>query len=169
MAVDETRAPLGLTRPRAQALALVALGIVCAVLALLTNLLAGSGLLALGLGLLLAHLIYRSRLFISGVTVTAFAVAYLLNAADVISNGARSGVYILAAALSVGVSVIAARRGYIDHDALSPALLLALIGALAIGVALPGTDAFYGAFVLLDMPAVVLAALGVFYFFAPER
>ena len=169
MAVDETRAPLGLTRPRAQALALIALGIVCAVLALLTNLLAGSGLLALGVGLLLAHLIYRPRLFIAGVMVTTFALAYLLDAAGVISHGELPGVYILAAALSVGICVIAARRGYVGHDTLSPALLLALIGALAFGAALPGTDAFYGAFVLLDMPAVVLAALGVFYFFAPER
>lgn len=169
MAVDETRAPLGLIRPRTQALALIALGIVCAVLALLTRPFAGSGLLALGVGLLLAHLIYRQRLFIAGMTVTAFAVAYVLNAQHVISDGELYGAYILAAALSVGVNVIAARRGYIGHDALSPALLLALIGALVVGSALPGTDAFYANFVLLDMPAIVLAALGIVYFFAPER
>lgn len=161
--------PLGLTQPRMQALALIALGIVCAVLALLTHLLTGAGLLALGVGLLLAHLIYRPRLFIPGVTATAFALAFLLNAARVISDGELYGAYILAAALSVGVCAIAARRGAIGHDALSPALLLALIGALVFGMALPGVGAFYTAFLSLEMPAIVLAALGVIYFFAPER
>lgn len=169
MPVDESRAPLGLTAPRTQALALVALGIVCAVLALVSRPLAGSGLLALGVGLLLAHLIYRSRLFIPGVTITAFAVAYLLNAAGIISNGALYGAYILAAALSVGLCAIAARAGYIGHDALSPALLLALIGALVVGVTLPGASAFYATFVSLVMSAIALGALGIIYFFLPTR
>jgi hypothetical protein len=169
MRADEERAPLGLTPPRAQAMALIALGIVCAVLALLTHLLAGSGLLALGVGLLLAHLIYRPRLFIAGVTVTAFAVAFLLNAAGVVSSSELYGVYILAAALSIGVCAVAARRGYVGHDPLSPALLLFVIGLLVLGTAAPGAGTFYGAFVMLDMPAVALAALGVIYFFVPER
>jgi hypothetical protein len=169
---DETRAarlPLGLTPPRAQAVALIALGVVCALLSLTIHPLAGSGLLALGVGLLLAHLVYRPRLFIPGVTATAFALAYLLNAARLVSNSELYGAYILAAALSVGLSVLAARRSYVGHDALSPALLLALIGALVVGTALPGTGAFYGVFVSLTMPAIALAALGVIYFFAPER
>ncbi len=154
---------------RAQAVMLVALGLVCGVVAVALRLPAGSGLLALGLGLLIAHLFYRPRLFIPGVTATLFAVAYLLNAHGAVSNGQLYGVFILAAGLSVGVMAVAARRDYegVGREPLTPALLLILIGLLVVGTTIRSAGAFYATFVSLTMPAIALTALGALYFFLP--
>lgn len=142
---------------------LLALGIICALIAALAAPGHEVGLLALGVGLLIAHLADRRHLFHGGVLVTPFALVNVLLSLGVISGNALFGAYVLAAAVGVGVSTLAARRGYTSVQPWSPVVLLAVIGFLLLGTVLRGglAAAFYALFVSFWLPAVVLGGMGV--------
>jgi hypothetical protein len=141
-------------------IALVAAGIVCALLQLFWHPGDEVGLLGLGLGLCAGFLADRTRLLIPAALITPIALVNVLWTAQVLRLDI--GVLNLLAA-AVGLLLIAwgARAGQVGRGPLSPAVLLGLIGLLILGLEQRVAPGFYAWFVTLWMPAVVLPLVGL--------
>lgn len=151
-----------LTRPVGEAphtatLVLVGEGIICAVIAATLRPDHELGLLALGVGLLLAHLADRDRYLIPGVIVAPVALVNVLWLYGVVPGNDVEGFHLLAVGCAVALLMVAARRHAIGQNPVSVGLWPALIGFLILGLSLttPTATTFFRFFESLWMPATV--------------
>ncbi len=155
---------------RKQAFALLIIG----VLSLLGALLLRSnpypvGIFVFGLGMLISTLFNPYRLMTAGILMTTIGISiYLAYSRTFIPSGGST----LYLAIAVGLLAIAfaARRGYIGAGAITPALLVLVVGLIEYPPAAHLLPSNYVAFLLsLWLPAIGLLALGVVYLLLGRR
>ncbi|MGH2485794.1 MAG: hypothetical protein ACRDHE_07275 [Ktedonobacterales bacterium] len=141
-------------------LVLLGEGIVCAVIAATLRPGHELGLLALGVGLLLAFVADRDHYLIPGAIVTPVALVNVLWLYGIVPGNDVEGFHLLAVGGAVALLMFAARGHVIGRNPISAGLWTALIGVLILGLSLkaPAATTFYRFFESLWMPAVVLGA-----------
>ena len=153
-----------------QALVLLLLGIICLLIAWLLHPTYPVGVLALGLGMLVAVLFNPQRLVIAASLVTAVGLAVFLFFSHILPGNQVLSSYILAIGVGLLAIAFATRRGYVGAGAVSPALLVLLVGAiealLAANLTPPGFIPFMLSFWL---PGLGLLVLGLIYLLANRR
>ena len=153
-----------------QALVLLLLGIICLLIAWLLHPTYPVGVLALGLGMLVAALCNPQRLVIAASLVTAIGLAVFLFFSHILPGNQVLSSYILAIGVGLLAIAFATRRGYVGAGAVSPALLVLLVGAiealLAANLTPPGFIPFMLSFWL---PGLGLLVLGLIYLLANRR
>ncbi len=147
-----------------QGVGFIVLSAICALVAATLAPKGETGLLALGVGMLLASALAPWRAFLVGTTVTPFALVNVSWSIGLLPGGWLYGAYVLAAALGMTVALLAARRGLVGQYPLSPSVILAAIGLLLIGTTFSHTQSFFGFFVSWWMPAVVFLGMGIVRF-----
>lgn len=152
------------TRALRQALALLLLGIICLLIAWLLHPTYPVGVLVLGLGMLIAVLFNPHRLVIAASLVTAVGLAVFLFFSHILPGNQVLSSYILAIGIGLLAIAFATRRGYVGAGAVSPALLVLLVGViealLAANLTPPGFISFMLSFWL---PGLGLLVLGLIY------
>jgi hypothetical protein len=158
---------------RRQALALVILGIIFLLGALLLRLNTNDyplGVLLLGIGMLIAAIFNPYRLTIAASLTTALGIAVFLFFKHLIPGGQVLPAYILA--ISIGLLAIAflTRRGYVGAGAISPAMIVLLVGVVEVLLIAGLTPPNFLQFMLsLWLPGSGLLALGVVYLLLSVR
>jgi hypothetical protein len=151
-----------------QAYVLLLLGAICLVIAWLVPLNPFSfpiGVLFLGLGTLLAAFFYPDRLLIPGCLVTGIGLAVFLVFKHLIPGNQTLAAYILGIGLGLLALVPAMKRGYVGPAALSPAILVLLIGLIEVFLAAGLTPGGFIPFMIsFWLPGLGLLLLGVIYF-----
>lgn len=160
------RKPLSARSTRAaslkQAYALLTVGVLCLLGALLLHSTPPIGVFLFGLGILISATFNPYRLLAAGILLSTVGLdVYLTFAHSVPYAGS-------ALILAIGVALLAiayaARKGYIGAGAITPAILVIIIGFIEFPPAtrlLPGT---YVSFLLsLWFPAIGLLVLGIVY------
>ncbi len=149
--------------PLRQGIALLGLAVLCAGVAATIHPGDETGLLALGVGLIVASVASRWRLLLAGFVVTPFALVNVAWAGGILPSSYLAGAYVLAAAVAMGATNLAARRALVGAHPVSPIAVLALIGGLLIGISVPHNlfGDFFRWFVSWWMPAVMLGALSL--------
>ncbi len=158
---------------RRQALALVILGVIFLLGALLLRLNTNEypvGVLLLGIGMLIATIFNPYRLTIAASLVTALGIAVFLFFKHLIPGGQVLSAYILAIGIGLLAIVFFTRRGFVGAGAISPAVIVLLVGIvealLIAGLTPPGFIQFM---LSLWLPGVGLLALGVAYLLLSVR
>ena len=138
-------------------------GVVCAVVAATLRPDHELGLLALGVGLLLAQLADRDHYLIPGVIVAPVALVNVLWLYGVVPANDVEGFHLLAVGGAVALLMVAARAHVIGQNPVSAGLWPALIGVLILGLSLatPAATTFFRLFESLWMPALVFGATGL--------
>ncbi|HEY7414617.1 MAG TPA: hypothetical protein VH593_05460 [Ktedonobacteraceae bacterium] len=158
------------TRALRQALALLLLGIICLLIAWLLHPTYPIGVLVLGLGMLVAVLFNPHRLVIAASLVTAVGLAVFLFFSHALPGNQVLSSYIVAIGIGLLAIAFATRRGYVGAGAVSPALIVLLVGVvealLAANLTPPGFISFMLSFWL---PGLGLLVLGLIYLFANWR
>jgi hypothetical protein len=146
-----------------QGIVLLALAAVCASIAAVAHPGDQTGLLALGMGLLLASVAARWRLLLAALVVTPFALVNIAWSAGILATNYLFGAYVLAAALGIGATTIAARHALVGAHPVTPVALLAIIGVLLLAISVPHDPfgAFFSWFVSWWMPAAILGMVGI--------
>ena len=155
------------SKDRLQAYTLLLLGVVFLVLAWLLHLSTGEypvGVLLLGLGMLLAAVINPFRLVSASFLVTSLGIAVYLAFKHLIPGNQILSYYILAIGLALlGIALIA-RRGYVKAGAVTPGLLIIIVGVLEYLLAAGLTPSTFLPFMLsLWLPGFGLLAVGFIY------
>jgi hypothetical protein len=128
------------------------------------------GVLLLGIGMLIATFFYPARLIIASCILTTLGIAIFLFFKHLIPGNQVFPSYILA--LGIGLLIIAffTRRGYIGAGALTPALLVIVVGIIeALLVANLTPPGFLSFMLSLWLPGTGLLLLGVIYFLLPGK
>ncbi|GAC1466192.1 MAG: hypothetical protein PVS3B3_21990 [Ktedonobacteraceae bacterium] len=161
-----------LANNRRQAYVLLVLGIVLLLLAWILHLSPFAyplGLLVFGLGMLCAAFFNPYRLMIGGILVTVIGVSIFLAFKNTIIPDAGNSI-VLAIGLGMLGIAFAARRGYITAGALTPAIIVLLVGLIEYRPTahyLPSTAA---PFILsLWFPGLGLLVLGLIYLLINSR
>lgn len=141
-------------------LALVAAAVVCAIVQLIWHPGNEVGLLGIGLGLTLGFLVDRSRLLIAAALVTPLALANVLWSARILRADVDA-LHLLAVALGLLAIAWGARAGYVGRGALSPGLLVGLVGLLVLGLTAGIAPGFYAWLTSLWAPVVLLPLVGL--------
>jgi hypothetical protein len=158
---------------RRQALALVILGVIFLLGALLLEFNTNEyplGVLLLGIGMLIATIFNPYRLTIAASLITALGAAVFLFFKHLIPGGQILPAYILA--IGIGLLAIAffTRRGYVGAGAVSPAVIVLLVGAVEALLIAGLTPTNFIQFMLsLWLPGIGLLALGVVYLLLPIK
>ena len=120
-------------------------------------------MLALGAGLLIAWAIDRRRFLIPGLNVVGPALAHVLWQLGALPGSALDGAHPLGVGTGLALATVAARRGSVGSNPLSPSLWMLVIGALVLGTSLnsPAAASFYRFFVSLWMPTAIFTLLAV--------
>lgn len=167
-----TRSTVSRARSRRQAIALLTFGIVFLVLALILRpnpLTYPLGLLLFGLGMLIAAFINPYRLMIAGILVTLIGLSiFSVYKKDVVPDA--GGSIVLAIGLGLAGIALAARRGYVTAGALTPAIIVLLVGLVEYGPTdrlLPSNLA--SIILSLWFPGLGLLLLGLIYLFIEIR
>lgn len=124
------------------------------------------GVLVLGAGMALAALVNPYRLAIAGVFTTLVGVAVYMTFKQIIPGNQVLAVYVLAMGLALLVIALLQRRGYVGRGAVSPALLVLLVGVVEYALVSPLhlTPPNFLSFALsLWTPGIVLLVLGLIY------
>ncbi len=157
---------------RRQAVILLMFGIVFLVLALLVHISPFTyplGLLLFGLGMLVAAVINPYRLLIAGILVTLIGLSIFFTYKNNIIPDA-GGSIVLAIGLGLVGIALAARRGYVTAGALTPAIIVMLVGLVEYGPTdrlLPsGLPSFILSF---WFPGLGLLLLGLVYLLVDNR
>lgn len=128
------------------------------------------GILLLGLGMLVAALVNPTHLVIASCLTTALGVAVLLAFRQVIPGNQILPAYILAIGVGLFVIALAARRSYINRGALSPAILVIVVGVIEYLLAKGLTPSWFIPFALsLWLPGIGLLILGLGYLLSSFR
>ena len=153
--------------PRGQAVLLLAFAVVCAVLAATVHPGDETGLLAIGVGFVLASLVNHGRFFIAGIVTLPFALGNALWLAGALPLAQVEAVHLLGLGVALAIIAMLARRGYLGANPLSSAALVALVGALLLGLTTPGLASsaplapVYRLLVTFWAPALLFAVAGV--------
>ena len=122
------------------------------------------GVLIFGIGLLIGSFLYPPRLMIAGWLVTPLGLAVLLTFKHIIPGNQILAFFILAISVGLLGIAIAARRGYIGKGAVSPAIIVLVVGIaellLARGLTPPGFIPFM---LSLWLPGIGLIVVGLAY------
>ena len=120
------------------------------------------GLLILGVSLLIGHLIYRPRLFTPVALLIPPGVVAALTLFIAIPTTMFSGLLVCAMSAGALIVALAARRGYISPDPLTPGVLLLSLGLYIALEPLdfPTHDYLYDLANSLRLPAVALGDMG---------
>ena len=172
MARSVTLTTASRARYRRQSLALLMFGLIFLVLALFIHISPFRypfGLLFFGLGLLIAALINPRRLMIAGILVTLVGLSIFFTYKGNIIPDA-GGSMVLAIGFGLAGIALAARRGYIAAGALTPALIVLLVGLVEYGPTDRLLPSGLASFILsLWFPALGLLLLGVIYLLGDIR
>lgn len=167
-----TASTVSQTKKRRQAYVLLVLGILFLLFAWLLQLNSFAypvGLLLFGLGMLFAAFFNPNRLMIAGILVTTIGASIFLAYKNTIIPDAGNSIVLAIGLGMVGIA-LAARRGYITAGAMTPAVIVLLVGLVEygpLGRYLPPPAA---PFILsLWFPGLGLLALGIIYFFMSNR
>jgi hypothetical protein len=148
-----------------QAYVLVLLGIICLLGALLLHLNPFAypvGLFLFGLGMLIAVAFNPYRLAIGGILVTLVGIAIFFAFKPLIPYS--GGLLIIAIGLALLGIAFMARRGYVGAGAVTPAIIVIIVGLVEYGPAAHFLPANYAAAILsLWFPGVGLLLLGFIY------
>lgn len=128
------------------------------------------GVLLFGTGMLVATLFYPLRLGIAGCLTTALGVAVFLTFKHTIPGNLVLAVFILAIGVGLLGTALMARRGYVGKGALSPAIIVLLVGIVEVLLPLNLTPPSFVPFMLsLWLPGCGLFAVGIAYLFSNAR
>jgi hypothetical protein len=161
------------SRERRQALALIILGIIFLLGALLLRLNTNDypiGVLLLGIGMLIAIFFNPYRLSIAASLTTALGIAVFLFFKHLIPGGQVLPAYILA--IGIGLLAIAffIRKGYVGAGAISPAVIVLLVGVVEALLLAGLTPPDFLQFMLsLWLPGLGLPVLGAAYLLLSVR
>ena len=156
-----------------QTYTLIGLGVVFILAALILRLNSYQyplGVLLLGVGLLVGAFLYPPRLMIAGWLVTPLGLAVFLTFKHLIPGNEVLAFFILA--LGVGLLAIAlvGRRGYVGKGAVSPAILVLLVGLVEFLLARNLTPSGFISFMLsLWLPGIGLIIIGLIYLLTNGR
>lgn len=163
----------GASRPAhaMQSYVLLLLGVLCLLGALLLHLNPFAypiGLLLLGLGMLIATAFNPYRLSIGGIMVTLVGIAIFFAFKPLIPYS--GGLLIIAIGLGLLGIAFMARRGYVGAGAITPAIIVIIVGLVEYSPAAHFLPANYAADVLsLWFPGIGLLLLGLAYLFVDRR
>jgi hypothetical protein len=129
-----------------------------------------AGVLLFGAGMLVATLLYPLRLGIAGCLTTALGVAVFLTFKHIIPGNLVLAFYILAIGFGLLGIALLARKGYVGKGALSPALIVLLVGIVEVLLPLNLTPPNFVPFMLsLWLPGTGLFVVGIAYLFSNVR
>lgn len=154
-------------RSRQQALLLVVFGIVCLLAAWLLHPSTNAyplGVFVLGAGMLIASLLNPYRLVTAGWMVTLLGIAVFLFFGHLIPVYQVFPVYIIS--LGVGLIIVAlmGRRGYVKAGAVTPGIIVLVVGIVEYLLLANLTPAGFVGFMLsLWLPGIGLVILGLVY------
>lgn len=155
------------SKDRLQAYALLLLGVVFLILAWLLHPSTRdypAGVLLFGLGMLLAAVINPFRLVSASFLVTFLGIAVFLAFKHLIPGNQILSSYILAIGLALLGIALMARRDYVKAGAVTPGLLVIIVGILEYLLAAGLTPSIFIPFMLsLWLPGFGLLALGLVY------
>ncbi len=150
-----------------QSYVLLLLGVICLLAALLLHLNPFTypiGLFLLGLGMLIAVAFNPYRLAIAGIMVTLVGIAIFFAFKPLIPYS--GGLLIIAIGLALLGIAFMARRGYVGAGAITPAVIVIIVGLVEYGPAAHFLPANYAAAILsLWFPGIGLLLLGLVYLF----
>lgn len=153
---------------RRQAYLLIALGVVFLVGAWLLHLNPSTypiGLLLFGAGMLAAALLNPYRLLLGGLLVTLVGLSIFFSFKPIIPDGGST--LILAIGLGLLAVALAARRGYIGRGAITPAVIVLVIGLVEYPPSAHFLPANFATFILsLWFPGFGLLVLGILSLFS---
>lgn len=154
-------------RDRRQALLLLLFGIVCLLVAWLVHPSTTTypiGVLVLGAGIFIAALVNPYRLIIAGWLTLLLGFAVFLFFGGHISGAQAFPAYIVAIGLALLGIAVMGRRGYVKVGAISPGLIVLLVGIIEVLLVAGRTPSNFVPFMLsLWLPALGLLVLGLIY------
>jgi hypothetical protein len=156
---------------RRQAFALILFGVLFLVAAIILYLILHSkaftfplGVFFFGLGILIASYLNPRRLGIAGWLITTLGIATFLVFSNYIPGSQVLAFYLLAVGLGLLGIAFMARRGYIRAGAITPALIVIVVGIMEFLLAARLTPAGFVSFMLsLWLPGSGLLVLGIIY------
>ncbi|GAC1627068.1 MAG: hypothetical protein NVS4B11_24100 [Ktedonobacteraceae bacterium] len=160
------------TNNHRQAYILLVLGVVLLVLAWILHpnpLTYPLGLFLFGVGMLVAAFFNPFRLMIGGILVTVVGASIFLAYKNSIIPDAGNSIVLAIGLGMVGIA-LAARRGYVTAGALTPAIIVILVGLVEYGPTAHYLPAIAAPFILsLWFPGLGLLILGLMYFLISRR
>jgi len=157
-------------RSRRQALLLFLFGIICVLAAWLVHPSTNTypiGVLVLGAGIFIAALVNPYRLMIGGWLLLLLGIAVFLFFSGHISGGQVFPAYIVAIGLALLGIALMGRRGYVKAGAVTPGLIVLLVGIIEVLLVANRTPSNFLPFMLsLWLPAIGLLVLGAVYLVA---
>ncbi len=128
------------------------------------------GVLIFGIGLLIGSFLYPPRLMIAGWLVTPLGLAVFLTFKHIIPGGQILAFFILAIGVGLLGIAVAARRGYVGKGALSPAIIVLVVGIVELLLARGLTPSGFIPFMLsLWLPSIGLLVVGLAYLLTNGR
>jgi hypothetical protein len=154
-------------RDRRQALLLLLFGVICLLTAWLVHPSTSAypiGVLVLGAGIFIAALINPYRLMIAGWLTLLLGMAVFLFFGGHIPGAQAFPAYIVAIGLALLGIALMARRGYVGAGAISPGVIVLLVGIIEVLLVSGHTPSNFVSFMLsLWLPAIGLLVLGMLY------
>ncbi|HEY0754768.1 MAG TPA: hypothetical protein VGD98_12465 [Ktedonobacteraceae bacterium] len=161
----------GHRRATLQAYVLIGLGLLFLLGALflhLNPLASPVGLFLFGFGMLIAMAFNPSRLAIAGVLITLIGAAIFIAYKPLIPYD--NGLVIIAVGLALLVLAFLTRQGYVGGGAITPGILVLLVGFLLYPPTGGAADRMFAPFVLsLWFPGILLLLIGLVYWFLSRK
>lgn len=128
------------------------------------------GILCFGLGMLVAALLNPARLVIAACLTTALGVAVFLAFRQIIPGNQILSAYIFAIGVGLFAIALAGRRRYVGRGALSPAIIVIIVGIVEYLLAKGLAPSWFIPFALsLWLPGIGLLVLGLGYLLSSFR
>jgi hypothetical protein len=128
------------------------------------------GVLIFGMGLLISSFLYPPRLIIAGWLVTPLGIATFLTFKNIIPNSQILPFFLLAIGIGLLAIAQAAQRGYVGKGALSPAILVLVVGLIELLLARGLIPSWFIPFMLsLWLPGIGLILVGLVYLLTANR
>lgn len=154
-------------RSRRQALLLLLFGIICVLAAWLIHPSTTTyplGMLVLGAGIFIAALVNPYRLMAAGWLILLLGIAVFLFFSGHISGGQVFPAYIVSIGVALLGIALMGRRGYIKAGAVTPGILVLIVGIVEVLLVANRTPSNFVPFMLsLWLPAIGLFVLGAIY------
>ena len=123
-----------------------------------------AGVLLFGLGTLVAAFLNPKRLLIPGCLFTALGVAVFLIFKHWLPGNQTLAAFVVAIGIGLLALVPAAKRGYVGTGAISPGVLVLVIGLIEVALAAGLTPGWFIGFMLsLWFPGIAFVVIGVIY------
>ena len=161
------------TNNRRQAYAMLLLGIICLLATWLLHPSTGNypiGVMVLGVGILIATLINPYRLMAASWLVAPLGIAVFLVFKHIIPGDQVFPAYIIAMGVGLTGVALMTHRGFIGSGAVTPGLLVLIVGIVECLLAANLTPGNFIPFMLsLWLPGIGLTVLGLAYLFTSGR